>query len=784
MIKNYIKTASRNIIRHKGYSFITIAGLAIGMACSFLILMWVQDELGYDRFNENIDDLYRVAIEDHDNNEVVHLAVTPAPLAPTLKEEFPEIARASRFANGQMVMKYGEKVFDESGVVYADPDILEMFTFPLAEGDPGSALSDPHSIIVTEEMSEKYFGNEDPIGKVLTINGKTEFTVSAVASDIPYNSSIRFDFLAPFEYLRERVDIDYWSAYRYYTFVQLAPGCMSDEVDEKIAGVCNQHQQESGDYLYLQPVKDIHLYSSLRYDSFGQADIKYVWILTALAVFVLMIACINFMNLTTARSATRAKEVGVRKVIGARRADLVRQFLGESVLMSSIALVLAVGLVELLLPAFNELSAKHLSADYVGSIAFVAGLVCIAIAAGIVSGAYPALLLSSFRPFKVFAGSTGTGARGYLFRKVLVVGQFSLTIALMTGTIMIHNQLDYMKNKSLGFDKEHVVYMPMRGNLPQEYGTVKSELLRDPYIVNVTAAFQLPTNIGSSPGEMDWEGKDPGNNVRINAGLVDYDYFETFNMGFAEGRGFSKEFATDVSEAYVVNEAAVKAMGMESPIGKRFSFWETPGRIIGVVKDFHSQSLHSEINPIVLKLDSVWLYHLFVRAESDNVAAAISSMEKAWQRVNPEYPFEYRFLDETINNLYRAEQRLGKVFNYFTVVAIFIACMGLFGLASFMAQQRRKEIGVRKVLGASVPGIVLLLVNEFGRWVLLANVIAWPVAYLAMNRWLQDFAYRIDIGIGAFLMAGGLAFILALLTVSYLAVRAALANPVESIKYE
>jgi putative ABC transport system permease protein len=355
MIENYVKTASRNMLRHRGYSFITIAGLAIGMACSFLILMWAQDELGYDRFNENINDLYRVAIEDHDNNEVVHIAVTPAPLAPTLKDEFPEIRRATRFANGQMVMKYEDKVFDESGVVYADADLLEMFTFPLAEGDPASALSDPHSIIVTEEMSEKYFGDEDPIGKVLTINGKTEFTVSAVARDIPYNSSIRFDFLAPFEYLRESADIDYWGAYRYYTFVQLAPGCMPDEVDEKMAGVCSRHQQESEDYLYLQPVKDIHLYSSLSYDNFGQADIKYVWILTALAVFVLLIACINFMNLTTARSATRAKEVGVRKAIGARRSDLVWQFLGESVLMSFIALLLAVGLVELLLPAFNEL---------------------------------------------------------------------------------------------------------------------------------------------------------------------------------------------------------------------------------------------------------------------------------------------------------------------------------------------------------------------------------------------------------------------------------------------
>ena len=783
MLKNYLKVAIRNILKHKGYSFINITGLAVGMACCLLLLLWVQDELSFDRFHDDINNVYRVICEDHSADVVKDIAVTPAPLAPVLKDEIPEIIYATRVAMPTMAMSYREKIFNET-VLMADPDLFQIFSFNMIEGDPATALENPLSLIVTQTMVDKYFGREDPIGKTITIGNKTDFTVTGILEEVPYNSSIRFDFVAPFKYLSESEDIDYWGAYRYSTFVRLQDGSSVKDVNRKISGIIGNHRADNNDRLYLQPYKNIHLYSNLAYDFRNRGSIKYVWIFSFLALLIIIIASINFMNLATARSSKRAREIGMRKVVGAFRSDIIRQFYGESILLSFIALFFAIILVEISIPVFNELTGKHLILKFFGDVHIVLGLIGLTLFTGIVSGSYPALLLASFKPVAVLKGGFGREGKGSSFRKILVITQFSLSIFLIVGSLVVGRQLDYMKNKNLGFDKEHVIYMPLKYSYVRKYNILKNRFLQNPNVTNVTASFQLPSNIGSSPGGMDWEGRPSGFDLRINAGLVDFDYFETFGMKMADGRSFSREYATDSTAAYILNEEAVRQMGISSPVGKWFSFWDTPGTIVGVVKDFHSTSLQNEINPIVLKIDPYWLNYMYAKIKSDNISAVVDSFKKIWNEILPGYPFEYRFLDETIDRQYRTEERLKSIFGYFTFLAIFISCLGLFGLASYMAEQRTKEIGIRKVLGASIPNIITLISREFVLPVFVANAIALPAAYLYMNHWLNDYAYRTNLGWSIFIFAGSLSFIITLLTVSYQAFKAAFTNPVKAIKYE
>jgi putative ABC transport system permease protein len=785
MIKNYIKIALRNLTRHKGYSLINITGLAIGMACCILILLWVQDELRFDRFHKNADNICRVIQDIKFSDHSTTWAITQGPLGPSLKEDFPEIVNFTRVTGRRFRLNHGDQSFDEV-LGMADGSIFEMFTFPLIEGDPQTALSDPHSIVLTEEMAKKYFGDEHPIGKILKADDQYDFLVTGIMEEFPLNSHFRYDFLIPFIFGRElKYTVDNWRNSQFSTYVQVQEGISYQEVVQKISGYLYEKPTiEKDAKLNLQPLERIHLYSNYEFDR-PHGDITYVTIFSLIAFFILLIACINFMNLTTARSANRAREVGMRKVAGAYRRDLVRQFFGESILLAFIALIFAVGIVVLLLPVFNDLAAKELSFGISGNVHALLVLVGIALLTGIIAGSYPALFLSAFQPAIVLKGTLHSGTRGSIFRKVLVVLQFSLTILLIVCTTIVYNQMNFMRNRKLGYHKEYLVYAALRGDMRQQFDVVKEELLKNPNILDVTSSGNTPTyGYNFSNSLWRWEGQDPDEEILMRASFIDYNYFETFGMEIIEGRSYSKEFSTDPTEALIVNEEAVKVMGMESPLGKQLGIGDNQAKIIGVVKNYHFRSLKQEIEPLILILNPQNCWALFARLNSEDVSKTIGHMEKIWGQFAPGYPFNYRFMDEAIDNLYRSEQQIGTLFGYFSILAIFISCLGLFGLASFMAEQRTKEIGIRKVLGATVSNILLLLSKEFAKWVLIANLIAWPVAYYAMNRWLQGYAYRINIALWSFILAAVLALAIALFTVSYQAVRAATANPADALRYE
>ena len=785
MFRNYLKIALRNIKRHKGYSFINIVGLAIGMACCILILLWVQDELSYDRFHENADDIYRVIQDINFTDHSTTWSITQGPLGPSLKEDFPEIINATRITGRGLRLTYNVKSYDEV-VVMADGSLFEMFTFPLVKGDPATALSDPLSIVLSEEMAEKYFANEDPIGKTIKADNQWDFQVTGVMKNIPHNSHLQFDFLIPFIFGRElNYTVDRWGNSQFRTYVQLQKGVAAKEIIQKISGYLFEKPTiEKDARLNLQPLTRIHLYSNYEYDS-AHGEIMYVTLFSLIAFFILLIACINFMNLATARSGNRAKEVGMRKVSGAHKTDIIKQFYGESILLAFIALLFAVTFVWLLLPVFNNLAAKELSLDISGNLSILLGLLCIAIVTGIISGSYPALFLSTFQPVMVLKGARLSNLKGSIFRKILVVFQFSLTILLIICTIGVYNQLDYVRNRKLGYDKEHMIYFGMRGDMREKFDSVKNELLQNPNILGVTASSNVPTyGYTFSNSLWRWEGQNPDEETLMRAVFIDVDYFKTFGMEITEGRSFSKEFPTDATEAIMVNEEAVKAMGMESPIGKHLSIQDENFRIIGIVKNYHFRSLRQEIDPLILIHSPENSRALFARLKSDQIPQTIGYMEKIWERFAPGYPFNYRFLDEALDRLYRSEQRIGTLFRYFSILAILISCLGLLGLASFMAEQRTKEIGIRKVLGATTPNIVALLSKEFTKWVLVANIAAWPIAYFALSKWLQSYAYSANIALWSFILSGMLALVIALITVSYQSIKAALANPVDSLRYE
>jgi len=787
MFKNYFKVALRNIIKHKGYSLINIAGLAIGLACCLFIWIWVQDELSYDKFHENAPYLYRVEENQYYSGRVYHVTVTPYPLAPALKEDFPEISEATRYVGvGGQLLRYGENAFFESGIRAVDPSFFRMFTFPFVKGNSDTALDDLFSVVISEEIAEKYFGEEDPIGKVIQANNRTDFKVTGVMKNIPSNSYLQFDIVLPYALLKKLGAVnDNMGSNSIATFVQLHESASLQEVNDKIRGFIKKHVPDSVTDLELALYSRIHLHQYFGYEK-GAMQVKYVYIFSVIAMFVLLIACINFMNLSTARSANRAKEVGVRKVVGALKGHIIRQFYGESIIYAFIALVFAFALVMLLMSSFNNLSGKEISLDVLGNWQILVGFIGITLFTGLVAGSYPALFLSAFQPVSVIKGSLRSGAGSALFRRVLVVVQFALSIFLIIGTAVVYNQLQYMKNRDVGYDKEHLVYIPMRGRTGTNYSALKNALERDPRILGVTGSNHRPSNIGSNSGGADWDGKDPDQVVLIGMSSVDFDYIETVGIELAEGRSFSEEYATDQTEAFIVNEEVAELMGKKSVVGERFSFVGRDGHIIGVMKNFHYYSLRNKIEPLAIYMRpaSEGFYYTFIRIPPENISDSLDFVRKTWQSVVPNYPFDYSFLVEDFEYYYRSEERMMDLLKYFSILAVFIACLGLFGLASFTAEQRTKEIGIRKVLGASPPQITLMLCKEFFFLVLLANIISWPVAYFILRNWLQDFAYRTGLGVFTFVMTMVLALVIALLTVSFQAVKAAVANPVDALKYE
>jgi len=761
MFKNYLLIAIRNIQRHKGYSFINIAGLALGIACCSLILLWVQDELSYDRFHENAENLYAPTFSNGSK-------VTPTALAEYLKDEYPEITHTSRFRYiGSNLLKYEETEINENYGIMVDPEFLDMFTFRFLKGDPDTAFSSPNSIVISESLAHKYFGIRDAIGRILTFNARQELKVTGVFEDYPLNSHIQCAYLLRLELPRTT-----WQVNNIRTYVLLQAGTPVHALDAKISDVVERHRPKEQRSMSLQPITRLHL------NPFNHrgGPILYVYLFSAMALFILLIACINFINLTTAKSSARSKEVGIRKTVGACRSNLIRQFFGESLLMTLIASGVSLGLVSLLMPMFNNLTGKSFTWGILVKQAAVLGIFGILLLTSVVAGSYPALLLSRFQPVKAMKGKQLTGMKGALFRRALVVLQFSLSVLLILGTLMVFRQVNFLRGRDVGFDRENIVYFEIGPRFRQNIDTIKAELLSNPDILHVALTDVPPYRWMSNAGfgDVQWEGK-TNQEVKMVMTSVDYDYLDTFGLEMAQGRYFSKAYSTDASEAYVVNEAAVRAMEMDDPVGKGLKIWDLSGSIIGVVRDYHFESLHSPIIPMAMRIDPNWYYQACVRIAPRRIPDTLTFLENKWRALYPEYPFDYRFLDSTIHNQYRTEERVGKIVTVFTALAICISCLGIFGLSSYTAEQRTKEIGIRKVLGASVSSIFLHVSRNF---------IVWPLAYYVLNLWLQSFAYRIGLAWWTFAMTGIAVLMISLLSVSWQIIRAATANPVDSLRYE
>ena len=791
MLKHQLKIVWRQLKRHKVFSFINIAGLSVGIAAALLILLWVEDELNFDRFHEHQGNIYRI-VGDWDKYQWDGFEGTPGPLAPALKDELPGIKAAARVVEQhRKLFSYGNKTFYEDGGILADPEFFQIFSFPFVRGNPETALSGPYDIIVTKSMASRYFGNTDPLGKVLEVDGKTS-TITGVIEDLPSNSHLKFDYLNSFAFIQEHSGFGRtWGSFNFMTYLLLQPGLDTETVGSaatEIALKNNCPQVKSGVTFRLQPLKKIHLDARPYHRSlYNLGDSRSVRIFSIIAFFILMSACINFMNLSTARSSLRAREVGLRKTVGAKRRQLIRQFFGESLLYASTSTVMAVFLLHLLLPTFNRFSGKSLSLDLMDA-GLGLGIPALILATGIIAGIYPALYLSAFKPAAILKSAVGSKSRGAFFRHTLVIIQFSLSIMLITGTTLVSKQLNFIRHRNLGFRTENILTLPLKEDIADRFSAFKTELLRSTDIRSVSTAGYLFTDLVNRTTNYDWEGKDPKLSLDMILNSIDADFITTLDLELAAGRGFSDRFPTDKTQAYILNEEAVRRMGLKSPLGKSFSCQDRKGTIIGILKDTHFQSLHEKIHPhVFIMMENMRDYSdygaVLVRIEGDP-SNAMSHVRRIWQRVVPGTPFEFRFLDREYERYYRAETRIGTILNLFTALAIFIACLGLFGLASFSTERRTKEIGIRKILGASSGEITFLLSKDFSKWVLLANLIAWPAAYLAAHKWLQNFAYQTGMSPAVFLLSSLAALLIALLTTGFHTIKAAHADPVRALHHE
>ena len=790
----YFKIALRNIHKNPGYTAINIIGLAIGMACSLLLLLWVTHELSYDRFHANADDLYRVVQEVRFSDHTTTWAVTQGQLGPHLKEDFPEVINYTRFALNRFLLTHGDKNFDET-LVLADGTMFDMFSLPLVSGDPSTALSSPASIVLTEGAVEKYFGSEDPVGKVMVADHHYEFTVTGVMQQIPDNSIFHYaEFFIPFIYGREldgrkgHFPVDRWNSSSFHTMIQLARGTPAQKFEEKISPYLkNKPTIEKDSRLRLQPFTRIHLFSNYEFDvSTGFVDIETIIFFTIVAVFILIIACINFMNLATARATNRAREVGIRKISGALKTDITRQFLGEAVLNAFISLLIALVIIEVMLPVFNQLTDKQLSLTLLANYKIILGLLAITLVTGLISGSYPALALASLQPLTVFRGGLQLGPREALLRKILITFTFVFAIAMIICTITLYSQLKYMQTKNLGYQKEDMVVIKIQGDLLREFESVKKELLANADILALTASSGVPGVWGHqfSHSIWQWPGQRPDEEILMRVEFVHDNYFEAFGMKIIKGHNFSINGETDLKKTVILNETAVKALRLQAPIGRQISSGHDKFTIVGVVKDYNIRSLHQKIDPLILFYLPSRCRFMFVRIRSQHNDDVIKHIEKIFKKYAPRFLFNYRFMNERLNELYTWERQTGQTMSYFAVLTIIITCVGLFGLSSYTAEQRTKEIGIRKAMGASVLEIVTMLVMEFVRCIVIANIFAWPIAYFVMNDWLEDYAFKISLSLWPFIWAAILALAIGVLTVIYQALKAAEMNPVDALRYE
>ena len=788
MFKNYLKIAFRNLIRHKTFSFINIFGLAIGIACSILILLWVQDELSYDRFHKNADVIYRVAADD---GVIGKMSVTCGPLAEYIKTNYADVVSTTRYMPYEgSAFKYQDKILKMEKGAFADPDFFEMFSFSFLRGNPKTALKSLTDIVITESTAKKFFGNKNPVGKTLLVDGKDPVTVTAVIKDTPANSQFQFDFIINTQILKYiGFPLDSWSNAGLNTFIQVKKGTDIQKLNKQIAGIMSKQVPGFNRKLFLQPLTDIHLNTDFAYDLPGIGDKKYIYIFSAIALFLILIACINYINLSTARVLKRSKEIGLRKIMGSNRFQVVKQFFGESLIVVFLSFFSALVLVDMLLPLFNHLSGKNLTINYF-DLTFFGGITVLLIFVSLLSGGYPSLILSSIKPVNTLKNILRNGQKGSLFRKVLVVFQFSLSIILIVGTATVFYQLNYIKNKKLGFDKENVLTFSAKGKFQQDYNTMKNELLNKSSVLNVTAEDRLLLNTKQSTTNLYWEGKETKTDINIGYSYVDYNYFDMMEVKMKDGRNFSPDMSTD-RDAFILNEEAVNQMKLKNPVGKRFVLNNKQGKIIGVIKNTNFRSLHYKVQPTAYMVlndysELSFKYNgiIYVKTAAGKTHDAIVAIENIWKKVNPDIPFEYHFLDKTIDNQYVKEIQTGEIFSYFSLIAILIASLGLYGLTLFTVENRIKEIGIRKVLGASAISILKIFSEDYLKLILLSTIIAYPIAWYAMDKWLDNFAYKIGLSWWLFALAGGIALLIALATVSFQAIKAAYANPVKSLRYE
>ncbi|MGM0505177.1 MAG: ABC transporter permease [Bacteroidota bacterium] len=805
MIKNFFLTAFRNLTKKWSYSLINILGLTIGLAAVIYIFLFVSFELSYDKMHENHDRIYRAGVRGMLMNSEINQAITAAPMAEALRNDYPEVVSACRLTTaGDWLMTYEDKKFNERDFLFADSTFFDIFSFKLIKGDPKTVLTEPRSIVFTESAAKKYFGNEDPVGKTIHVENDTVlYQVTGLMQDVPENSHFTFDMLGSMTTL-QRSESTFWINHNYYTYILLNEGTdpeafetkMESMVEkyvgpqiEQILGVNMQEFKESGNSFgyFIQPLTDIHLKSDLQYEIEANGNILYIYIFISVAIFILIIASINFTNLATARAANRATEVGVRKVLGAQKKQLVAQFLTESFLITLLSLALAIVALEVVMPYLNNITQIPLAINYFSSWYILPVILLLIVLVSFMAGSYPAFFLASFRPVAVLKGKLKLGAKNGMLRSALVIVQFVVSIFILLSTYTVSDQLSYMLNKDLGFEKDHVLMIRRSDGLRNQIEAFKTEVKSLPDVMEVTSALDYP-GVNFSNNAFFKEGE-RANTYLLNQAWISFDYEKTFGFEMVKGRFFSKDFSTD-SNAIVINESAVKSLGFDEPVGKNLLLPAgeneyRPLKIIGVVKDFHFKSLHTSIEPAAFTLlPGNWEGVVCVKMRPDNNNNTISSIQNIWESFTSQYPFEYFFFDDHIEDLYRAEKRTSSIFIIFSLLSVVIALFGLFGLISFITEQRKKEIGIRKTFGSTSLNIVVIICKDILKLIIIATIISWPIAYWVMNNWLQDFSYRVDINFFMFFIIPVITMLVSLLVVIYQALKAAYKNPAETLRYE
>ncbi|MEQ9264041.1 MAG: ABC transporter permease [Balneolaceae bacterium] len=781
MLTNYLKTAFRGFRRQKSSFFINVAGLSIGLACSFLIFLWVIDEMNVDKYHEDSERVVQVMEHQNYSDDIMTTMSTPGILARTLKEEVPEFEYTSTYTwtNDYLFTKDNQS-FRETGL-YVENDYFKIFSIDLIYGNRDELLTNPNSVVLSEYMAEKYFGERNPVGEGITLDNDQELTVTGVFRDIPNNSTFQYSCLLRYDdWLLENDWANQWGNNGPRTVAKLVPGVNIEELNEKIEGFVKTKNEESHVDLFVYPFANLYLYGQFENKQVVGGRIEYVRLFTIVAIFILLIACINFMNLSTAKAAKRSKEVGIRKSIGASQGSLIGQFIGESMIISFFSLFVSVLLLELVLPVFNNLTEKAISVDYTDPVLLAIFLGTVVIT-GLVSGSYPAFYLSSMEAVKTLKGSLKSSRKEVFARKGLVVFQFSLSIILIVSTLIIYRQIQFTQSQNLGYNKENLIYFTTDDQIGEQWPAFEEQVSNVPGVVSVSRTTHSFLYQNNNTMGLEWSGKDPDTRILFENIGMDYGLIETMGVELIEGRTFSEDFGADTSKI-IFNEAAIEVMGLENPIGEVIELWDEEREIIGVVKNFHFQSFRTEVNPLFFRLEPVYVWRAFVRIESANITNTLAQIEDIYKSFNVNYPFDYNFMDEQYASLYRSEMRVGALARYFSIIAIFISCLGLFGLSAFTAEQRAKEIGVRKVLGATVRSLVLLLSGDFTKLVLISIAISIPVSWWLMQKWMADFAYSSGIEWWIFGVAGVAALIIAWLTVSWQSIKAALMNPVKSLK--